>query len=33
MHEMGISCGIRRESDYHRYNSFKGVVGRRLTTS
>ena len=28
MHEMGISCGIRRESDYHRYNSFKGVVGR-----
>ena len=28
MHEMGISCGLRRESDYHRYNSFKGVVGR-----
>ena len=20
MHEMGISCGIRRETDYHRYN-------------
>jgi putative transposase len=28
MHEMGISCGIRRETDYHRYNSYKGVVGR-----
>ena len=28
MREMGISCGIRRETDYHRYNSFKGVVGR-----
>lgn len=28
MREMGIRCGIRRESDYHRYNSFKGVVGR-----
>ncbi len=28
MHEMGISCGIRRESDYHKYNSFRGVVGK-----
>jgi putative transposase len=28
MHEMGISCGIRRETVYHRYNSYKGVVGR-----
>ena len=27
MHEIGISCGIRRETDYHRYNSYKGVVG------
>ena len=28
MHEAGISCGIRRETDYHRYNSYRGVVGR-----
>lgn len=28
MHEMGISCGIRRETDYHRYNSYRGAVGR-----
>ena len=28
MHEMGVSCGIRRETDYHRYNSYKGKVGR-----
>lgn len=27
MHEMGIRCGIRRESDYHKYNSYRGVVG------
>ena len=27
MHELGLSCGIRRETDYHRYNSYKGVVG------
>ena len=27
MREMGVSCGIRRETDYHRYNSYKGVVG------
>lgn len=28
MHEMDISCGIRRETDYHRYNSYKGKVGK-----
>ena len=28
MREMGIRCGIRRESDYHRYNSCRGVVGK-----
>ena len=28
MREIGISCGIRRETDYHRYNSYRGVVGR-----
>lgn len=27
MREMGIRCGIRRETDYHRYNFYKGVVG------
>lgn len=27
MHEMGISCGIRRETDYRKYNSYKGLVG------
>ena len=27
MHEAGISCGIRRETDYHRYNSYRGEVG------
>ena len=27
MREIGISCGIRRETDYHRYNSYRGVVG------
>ena len=27
MREMGIRCGIRRETDYHRYNSYRGVVG------
>lgn len=25
--EMGISCGIRRETDCPRYNSYKGAVG------
>ena len=28
MHEMGIRCGIRRETDYHKYNSYKGKVGK-----
>ncbi|WP_315897682.1 IS3 family transposase [Xiamenia xianingshaonis] len=28
MHEMGISCGIRRETDHRRYNSYKGKVGK-----
>jgi transposase InsO family protein len=27
MNEMGLRCGIRRETDYHRYNSYRGVVG------
>ncbi|WP_204562779.1 IS3 family transposase, partial [Collinsella tanakaei] len=27
MREMGLRCGIRRETDYHRYNPYRGVVG------
>ena len=27
MREMGIRCGICRETDRHRYDSYKGVVG------
>lgn len=27
MGEMGLRCGIRKETDYHRYNSYRGVVG------
>lgn len=27
MRGMGVSCGIRRETDYHKYNSCKGLVG------
>ena len=27
MREMGVRCGIRRETDYHRYNSYRGVAG------
>ena len=27
MREMGLRCGIRRETDYHRYNSYRGRVG------
>ena len=27
MREMGLRCGIRRETDYHRYSSYRGVVG------
>ena len=26
MREMGVRCGIRRETDYHRYNSYRGVL-------
>lgn len=28
MREMGIRCGIRRESGYRKYNSYKGEVGQ-----
>ena len=28
MREMGIRCGIRRETDRHRYSSYRGVVGK-----
>ena len=28
MNEMGLRCGIRRETDRHRYNSYKGGVGK-----
>ena len=28
MREMGLRCGIRRETNYHRYNSYKGNVGQ-----
>ena len=28
MREMGIRCGIRRETDCPRYSSYKGVVGK-----
>ena len=28
MNEMGIRCGIRRETDHHRYNSYRGEVGK-----
>lgn len=27
MREMGIRCGVRRETDYRKYNSYRGVVG------
>lgn len=27
MRKMGIRCGIRRETGYHRYSSYKDVVG------
>ena len=27
MREMGLRCGIRHETDYRRYNSYRGVVG------
>ena len=25
MRGMGVRCGIRRETDYHRYNSYRGL--------
>ena len=28
MHELGLRCKIRTESNYHRYSSYKGVVGK-----
>ena len=28
MRQMGLRCGIRRETNYHRYNSYKGDVGQ-----
>ena len=28
MHEVGIGCGVRRETDYHKYNPYEGVVGK-----
>ena len=27
MRELGLRCGIRKETDYHRYNSYRGEVG------
>ena len=30
MRELGIRCGIRRETGYHRYNSYRGPVGERF---
>ena len=27
MNEMGLRCGIRRETDHHRYSSYRGAVG------
>ena len=28
MREMGVSCGIRREAGYRRYDSYRGRVGK-----
>ena len=28
MRQMGLRCGICRETNYHRYNSYKGTVGQ-----
>lgn len=30
MRELGLRCGVRRETDYHRYNSHRGKVGETL---
>ena len=32
MREMGIRCGIRRETAYHRYNSYKASSAERSRT-
>ncbi len=29
MSEMGIRCGIRKETDYHRYSSYRGAWSGR----
>lgn len=28
MYEMSLKCGVRRETHYHRYNSYKELVGK-----
>lgn len=30
MRELGLRCGIRRETDYHRHDSYRGAVGERF---
>lgn len=32
MREMGVRCGIRRETDYHRYNSYSVSVNLFFTS-
>ena len=32
MSEMGIRCGIRKETDYHRYSSYRAWSGRPSRT-
>lgn len=32
MREMGIRCGIRRETAYHRYNSYRASSAGRSRT-
>lgn len=32
MNEMGIRCGIRKEADRHKYNSYRGWSGRPSRT-
>ena len=31
--EMGLRCGTRRETNYHRYNSYRGTWGKASRTS
>lgn len=33
MGEMGLRCGIRRETGYHRYNSYGGPVGETFESA